>query len=193
MKKVISSLMLFVFSSASFAASFEIDKSHTSIDFKVAHMVISKVRGRFDEFQGTFEFDEKTNTLSNLKIKVAAKSLSTKDEKRDKHLRSADFFDVAKFTDIVFEIPTAKLKQGGSVEASGFLTMKGKKLPVSGEIELSGLGKAYGAQVLALELEGDIKRKDWGMTWNDTLDSGNLLVGDKVEIEVVLQAKKLAK
>lgn len=190
MYKLITALFMLQASLAT-AANYELDKSHTAANFDIAHMVISTVNGHFSEIDGKFAFDESSNKFSNLKIIVGAASINTNDEKRDKHLRSGDFFDVKKFPNIIFKLKEAKVIKGKAVQIKGQFTMLGKELPIKGTLKYKGSIDAYGVDVAAFQLEGTIKRKDWGLTWNDTLDSGAILIGDDVEISVEIQAKKV--
>lgn len=176
--------LLLLSSSVLFGAEFEVDRSHSSVGFKVKHMMVSNVNGVFKEFSGTIDYDRKTKKLKSINGEVIAKSVDTGIEKRDEHLRNEDFFDVAKF-------PKMNLK---SIEIKGNkavaeLTIKNITKKVNFEYEFGGeVTDPWGNNRIGLELEGKINRKDFGLTYNKTLETGGLLVGDEVKIHIELEA-----
>lgn len=185
MKKII--LTLLVLSSVVFASTYKVDLSHSKIGFKIKHLAISNVYGSFDNFDATINYDEKSRTLTKLESIVDAKSINTKNGKRDKHLRSDDFFDVAKFPDIKFQLLSIL---GDELTAN--LTIKGITKKVTFEYENNGIIKdPWGNTKLGFSFEGKIKRKDFNITWNKTLDAGSFVLGEKVKITVDIEAKKI--
>src|SRR4051794_21228416 len=168
------------------AGSWTIDPSHSEVGFTVRHLM-SKVRGQFEKFEGTLTTGdtlEQTRAVATIDLT----SVNTRDEQRDAHLRSADFFDVEKFGQMTF---TATSFDGAT--AVGELTIKGVTKPVELDVEFLGLGQdPWGNQRLGFEASTVINRKDWGVDFNIPLDGGRVLVGDKVSIELAVQAVREA-
>lgn len=182
---------LFCASTLGYAATWDIDPVHSHVGFKVRHLVISKVRGNFEKFSGTVIFDDKNveSLVANLEIDVA--SINTGEPKRDKHLRSADFFDAKNHPKMTFKSTRVKSAGKGKLEVFGILTMKGISKPVllnvegpSAEVKDPG-GNAH----RAFYLELTINRKDWGMMWNKSVEGTGAVVGDDIEIEIELELK----
>ncbi|WP_373072841.1 YceI family protein [Sulfurimonas sp.] len=166
-----------------FAGNYNVDVTHSNVSFKVKHMMISNVTGKFDKFKGNFVFDEKTKTLKSLYGEVEAASVNTENEKRDTHLRSADFFDVTKYPTLTLELTDI-----GSDEATGKLTIHGITKLVKFELETTGVIKdPWGNQRTGLSLEAKVNRQEFGLKWNDLLESGGLIVDDKVKIFIELE------
>lgn len=173
------------------ADTYNIDTTHTTVGFSIQHMVISKVKGRFNEFSGSIQVDPKANpsvTGANIVIKVA--SIDTANTKRDEHLRAPDFFDAAKFPDMTFE--TVKMeKKGNDYVAHGKLTMRGVTKEIALPFKLNGpITDPWGNTRVGIEARVTLNRKDYGLTWSKTLETGGLVVGDEVEIEIQLEAVK---
>jgi polyisoprenoid-binding protein YceI len=164
-----------------------LDPSHSSIEFAVRHMGLSTVRGRFTEFDAEIESDsEGAPTHVELTIDVA--SITTGDENRDNHLRSGDFFDVEKHPKIRF-VSTNVEEQGDSYQLEGDLTIRGTTKPVTLDVDLApARPDPFGNLRAAVVAEGEINRKDWGLTWNQVLEAGALLVAEKVKMSIDLQA-----
>ncbi|MCW9026408.1 MAG: YceI family protein, partial [Thiovulaceae bacterium] len=166
-----------------FAGNYNVDASHSSVGFKVKHMMISNVKGKFDKFSGSFVFDEKTKTLKSLQGEVEATSINTENAKRDNHLRSEDFFDVTNYPKL-----TLKITDVNGDSATGKLTIRGVTKVVKFELETSGVIKdPWGNTRTGLTLETKVNRQDYGLKWNDVLETGGLIVGDKVKISVELE------
>lgn len=180
--------------SLAFADSFKLDESHTHLGFKIRHLGFSNVRGKFDKFQGTGNFVEKTGKLSDLKVTIQASSINTNEPDRDKHLRSADFFDVAKFKELKFESTDIKYKGKKPTQITGKLTIHGITKTVTLDIEEWG-GKAedaWGNQRIAFEATGKIDRRDFGLTWNKGLKKvAGLTVGNDVTFVLDIQGIKI--
>jgi polyisoprenoid-binding protein YceI len=172
--------------------TWNIDASHTSVGFTVRHL-ISKVRGTFRAFSGTIDLDEQDVRRSSVRVEIDAASVDTREPKRDAHLRSPDFFDVEQHPKLTF-VSTQVLAEDGKVtQVIGDLTIHGVTRQVTLDVE--DLGRArdpWGNEKLAFEARTQINRKDFGLGWNAVLETGGFLVGDKVEIDLELQAAALA-
>jgi polyisoprenoid-binding protein YceI len=168
--------------------TWNIDTSHSGVHFTVRHMVIAKVRGAFDRWQGTFQFDEANPAASKVSVRIEAASVNTREEKRDAHLRSADFFDVENHPALTFE-STKVEKAGDGYRVSGNLTIRGVTKEVVLEVESLGKGKdPWGNERIAFQAQTSVNRKDFGLNWNQALEAGGVLVGEKVEIALDVQA-----
>ena len=170
-------------STALFAGTYNVDASHSNVGFKVKHMMISNVVGKFDTFNGSFEYDEKTKTLKSLVGDVTVASINTEDEKRDGHLKSADFFDEANFPKLTF-----KLDKVEKDAAYGKLTIKGVTKDVKLDLENNGTAiDPWGNTRVALALSGKINRTDFGLKWNKALETGGMLVDETVKLDVEIE------
>jgi polyisoprenoid-binding protein YceI len=168
--------------------TYKIDKSHSEAIFQVRHL-LTKVRGRFTDFEGAIEFNEADPEQSSVHFTVNAKSIDTAEPDRDTHLRSADFFDIEKFPQLSFVSTQIKKRGTESYDVTGNLMLHG----VTKEIVLpvAHLGKAkdpWGNERLGFEAETTLNRKDFGLTFNVTLETGGLLVGDEVKVSLQIQA-----
>ena len=167
------------------AAEWKVDASHTSVAFSISHLFTS-VQGRFDSFDGTIDFDPDDPSATVVRGKVAAESINTNNAKRDKHLRGGDFFDVEKFPEIRFE-STGGIEnmQGKKGELPGKLTIHGVTKPVVLDVKFLGRGKdPWGNERAGFQATLTIDRKDYGLNWNEVLETGGVLVGDEVEIRI---------
>lgn len=174
--------LLFLYSLPAAAGIFSLDPEHTQVGFSVKHMMITNVKGLFGAFKGGFEIDE-SGALISANIDIEASSIDTKIEKRDNHLRSPDFFDVATFPKITFKSISVKKNGGKGFIATGELTIREvtQKVSLEGEI-LGPIKDPWGNLRAGFWAKGRINRKDFGLIWNKVLESGGVLVGDKVEI-----------
>ncbi len=173
--------------------TWNIDNGHSPIEFTARHMMFTKVRGRFDEFQGTVNFDPEnlTNTSINLEIETA--SIKTNDKNRDNHLRSADFLDVENYPKMIFASKRVEQKDDTHGTLFGDLTIKDQTREVSIDVEYFGLQKdPWGNTRAAFSGSTTINRKDWGLTWNVALETGGFLVSDNVNINLEFQLVKQA-
>ena len=167
-------------------ATYKIDKSHSEIEFQVRHLV-TKVRGRFDDFEGTITFDENNPAGSSVEVTIQAASIDTNEKDRDTHLRSADFFDVEKFPTLNFK---SKSVNGGgeSYSVVGDLTIHGETREVTLPATFLGHAKdPWGNARVGFESELTINRKDFGLNWNAALEAGGFLVGDEIKISLSVQ------
>jgi polyisoprenoid-binding protein YceI len=179
------------------ATRWEFDRSHSSINFHVRHLMVSKVHGRFHDWSGVLDIDDADLSRSRVEVTIDAASVDTKDEKRDAHLKSADFLDVEKFPKLTFTGTKIERLADDAAKLHGDLTIHGVTKPVVLDVELSGRVKdPWGGTRAGFSAKTTISRKDFGLTWNVALEAGGLLVGDKVEIgleiEVVEAAAKAA-
>ncbi|MDH5561441.1 MAG: YceI family protein [Deltaproteobacteria bacterium] len=185
-------LLLFVSSGAYANENYQVDKAHSTIGFSVTHKMISNVRGNFTDFSASLNIDPKSNQIADINAAIKAASINTNLEKRDGHLRSADFFDVDKFPEITFK--SSKITSLGEKKyrVDGELTMKGIKKSISLEGKLKGIIKdsyqGKNMKVAGFEASGKINRKDFGIIWNKILDHGGVAVGDEVEILLDIEA-----
>jgi polyisoprenoid-binding protein YceI len=166
-----------------------IDRSHSEVAFQVRHL-LSKVRGRFTEFGGTIEFDEVNPQHSRVEVTIQATSVDTAEPDRDKHLRSADFFDVEKYPTLTFVSRSVTPAGGNRYDVHGDLAIHGVTQQVV--LPASYLGAAtdpWGNTKLVFEAELPLNRKDFGLTWNAALETGGFLVGDEVKVSLSIQAK----
>ncbi|MBO1003840.1 YceI family protein [Pseudogracilibacillus auburnensis] len=170
-------------------ATWNVDASHTNVGFSVKHMMVSKVRGRFTEVEGTIEGNPEDLTNAQINFKIHVSSIHTNSDDRDNHLRSADFFDVEKYPYITFS-STEIVKTGNNeYKITGDMTMKDVTKKATFEAEYVGSGKnPWGVDLAAFEVEGKVSRKEFGLTWNQTLETGGVLVGDDIKITLELQA-----
>jgi polyisoprenoid-binding protein YceI len=184
MKKLITTLVITALSSTILlAGTYNIDTSHSNVGFKVKHMMISNVIGKFDKFSGSFEYDEKTNTLKELSGTIKVDSINTANQKRDAHLKSAELFNAQKYSEIRFV-----LQKTDSEYAYGTLTMHGVTKDVKLDLENNGMVKdPWGNTRVGLELTGKLSRKDYGITWNTVLEAGGVAVGDTIKLDIQIE------
>lgn len=169
--------------------SLTIDTTHSSVGFVVRHMIVSKVRGQFGAFKGTIAYDPARLERSTVEVEIDAASIDTREPKRDAHLRSADFFDVEKFPTLAFRSTGVKRTNDDTLEVTGDLTMHGVTRPVTLVVDELGGGKdPWGNDRLAWSARVSVNRKDWGLNWNQLLEAGGVLVSDKIDIELEIQA-----
>mgnify|MGYP001582462887 CR=1 FL=1 len=165
-----------------------IDPSHSSIGFSARHLMFTKVRGTFATFSGEVELDPTAPEKGSATFVVEAASVATRDEKRDAHLRSADFFDAEKHPRITFASTRVTSKGDTRYAVRGDLTIRGTSKPVVLDVELAGVQKSpWGTNVAGLTATASIDRRDWGLVWNVPLESGGLLVSEKVDLDIELQ------
>ncbi len=170
----------------------EIDSSHSGIHFSVRHLVIAKVRGQFSRWSGALVVPDGDFSRASVEAVIDASSIDTGVADRDTHLKSADFFDVAQFPEIAFKATRVEAAQD-DLKLVGELTMKGVTREVALEVEQLGeLKDPWGNQRAAFSARTAIDRKDFGLAWNQVLETGGLAVGERVNIEIELQAVRQA-
>lgn len=183
MKLVKLGLASILAASALYAGTYNVDSSHSNVGFKVKHMMISNVTGKFDTFNGSFEYDEKTKTLKNLIGTIKVASINTENVKRDGHLKSADFFDANKHPNLTF-----KLDKISGDKAYGVLTMRGVSKNVVLDFENNGsIQDPWGNTRVGLALSGKVNRIDYGLKYNSVLEAGGVAVGEKVKLDIELE------
>jgi polyisoprenoid-binding protein YceI len=170
-----------------------IDGAHSGINFSIRHMVVSKVRGRFGKFSGTVDLDAADLTRSTINVAIDAASIDTGTVQRDHHLRSADFFDVERFPELRFRSTRIERAGGDRYRVVGELTIRDVTRDVTLDVEYGGQAKdPWGNERAGFLAKASIDRKDFGLGWNQVLEAGGLLVGDRVDIELEVQAVKAA-
>lgn len=188
MKRILKIIVaIFASFQLSQASEFIIDTGHSNVGFSVKHMMITNVTGKFKSFDAELVFDKEKKRFTKMVATIDASSIDTGIEKRDNHLRSADFFEVEKFPNIVFEMTDST-----DDTITGDLTIHGVTKPVVLEKTINGLIKDFqGNTRVGFTLEGTINRKDYGLKWNKILEGGGLTVGEEVKITVDAQAIEL--
>jgi polyisoprenoid-binding protein YceI len=174
------------------AGTWSVDPIHSSVGFSVKHLGIANVRGKFEDFHGTLEIGEGDETARASGI-VQGVSINTGDSGRDEHLRSADFFGVEQNPELRFDSTAINPVDDDTFEIVGDLTMNGVTKPITLTAEVQGTETdPWGNERVALEVSGQLNRGDWNMTFNQALGSGNLLVGEKVKLQLDISAVKKA-
>ena len=191
MKRFIAALPLLIAGLAhADAVEWKFDPSHTNVGFSVPHLVISSVEGRFREASAKVTLDDADLAKSQVSVEINAASIDTGDAKRDEHLKSPDFFDVKKFPKVTFK-STKITKAGAGYKLTGDLTIRDKTKAVTLDATLSAPVKTpWGNQARAAKVSGKIKRTDFGLTWNKALETGGVVVGDDVTINVSAEVTK---
>jgi polyisoprenoid-binding protein YceI len=173
------------------AATYEIDGVHSNVGFKIKHMMVSWVNGKFGKFSGSFDYDPKNPTALAITASIDADSIDTANVDRDKHLRAPDFFDTAKFKTIEFKSKKATKGKGGALKVTGDLTMHGVTKEVVLDVE--GLGEPvkdpfYGVLKTGATATTKVSRKEFGLTWSKAIETGGVVVGDEVTITLDIEA-----
>ncbi len=170
------------------ADTYTVDRVHTTVGFTARHLVINKVRGKFNDFSGTIVYDEQDIAKSSLQGTIQVASIDTDHEKRDKHLRSPDFFDAAGHPEITFQSKRIEKDDDGLVMI-GDLTMRGTTKEVRIPFEITGKIKdPWGQMRIGFEASLRIDRQEFGISYSKTMDNGGLIVGNRVNIELVGEA-----
>ncbi|MBX3233970.1 MAG: YceI family protein [Labilithrix sp.] len=178
--------------SPSGAVEWTLDGSHTSVTFGVRHMMVSTVRGEFQKVSGSVTFDRKNPERSSVTVDIDVASINTRDEKRDQHLRSADFFDVAKYPLITFRSKKVTPKSSEEFDVAGDLTIHGVTKEVVLKVEgLTGEhADPWGMVRMGASAKTKVKRSEFGMTWNAALEAGGILVGDEISIQLEVELQR---
>lgn len=176
---------------AQITGNYNVDPSHTRIGFVARHAMVTKVRGSFNEIEGSGHFDADHPENSSLKLTIKANSIDTRSPDRDAHLRSNDFFDMEKYPEISF-VSTAVEKVGDAdYKVTGDLTIKDVTKSVTVDFELDGpVVDPWGMTRIGLEGSTVVNRKDWGVNWNAALEAGGMLVSEKVTLEFDVAATR---
>jgi polyisoprenoid-binding protein YceI len=170
------------------AGTYTIDPTHTSVEFIGRHLMITKVRGRLPDVSGTITIDDEP-TRSHVEVEIQVATLDTGDAQRDDSLRSVDFFDVEHYPTITFRSTQVEPGTSETWMVTGDLTVRGVTRPVTLEVDFDGANASpFGDERIAFSAATDVNREDWGLTWNVALETGGVLVGKKVRIELNVQA-----
>lgn len=195
MKKVIRFItvcLLMALPTLSFATTWNIDPEHSNVGFKVKHLMVSNVKGSFDKYTGVVEINDKDITKSKVDVSIDTNSINTNVQKRDEHLRSADFFDVAKFPAMTFT--SKKVAKAGKdrLKVTGDLTLHGITRSVVLDVEgpSKEIKDPWGNIRKGATATTKINRKDFGLTWNKALETGGVVVGDEVTITLEIEMIK---
>ena len=166
-----------------------VDPTHSEITFRVKHLMITNVKGEFRKF--TAEIDGEDFRTAPVRVAIGAASIFTNEDKRDEHLRSADFFDAENHPELTFETKSFTRKSDEEYVLTGILTIKGVSKEVAFDVEFGGINKdPWGNEKAGFSLNGKINRKDWGLNWNAALETGGVLVSEEVRINAEVQFVK---
>jgi len=192
MKYIWIAVILLAMPSIVHAEGWELDKTHSSVEFTVRHMMVSDVRGQFKDFSVTLKADEKDITKSSVEATNAIAGIDTRDEKCDGHLKSPDFFDAEKYPTMTFKSKTIAKAGKGRYKMKVDLTIHSvtKEVVLDLEAPQKPVKSPWGTEVFAVQAYGKINRKDFGVNWNKVLDGGGLLVGDEVKIAINAELAK---
>ena len=192
MKKIILSLAITAIGFAASAQSkWNVDPTHSNVKFSVSHMVISEVEGSFSDFDGTLEAPGADFNNATIEFSVNVGSINTNSEQRDGHLKSADFFDAAKYPAMTFKSGSFRKTTGNNYVLDGNLTIKGITKKVTFDVTYGGTVKdPYGNTKAGFIAKGSIKRMDYGLTWSAVTEAGGLVVGDEVSIMFNIELAK---
>jgi len=192
MRKTLTLIALMVLIGAGSAAAqgtYSIDTAHSNVGFKIRHLV-ARVSGSFTEFDGTITADFQNLDASSVEFTIKAASIDTGNEKRDGHLRSADFFDVENHPEITFKSSKITKKDGDTYVVAGILNMHGVAQPVILDVDFLGEMQAMGGTRAGYEISTTLNRQDFEVSWNRSLDQGGVVLGDDVEVMINLEVVK---
>jgi polyisoprenoid-binding protein YceI len=176
---------------SSLTGDYTLDPAHSSVGFVARHAMVTKVRGSFNEVEGKGHFDADDPSRSHLEVTIKADSIDTRNADRDAHLRSNDFFDMETYPEIRFVSTGVERVDHDTYRVTGDLTVKGVTKPVSVDLEYTGAAlDPFGNQRIGLEGQVKVNRKDWGLNWNAALETGGVLVSEKVTLEFDISAIK---
>lgn len=173
------------------AATYDIDASHSSVEFKVKHLAISNVKGTFPSFSGVFDFEPGKPESWSVEATIDLASVDTGNEDRDDHLRNEDFFNTEKNPTMVFKSTGVKMEDDDEGLLMGTLTLNGKTLPVTLELEINGtVTDPWGNDRAGFSAEGKIDRRQWGLSYGKAMESGGLVIGHEVKISLEIEGIK---
>ncbi|HPF70419.1 MAG TPA: YceI family protein [Candidatus Krumholzibacteria bacterium] len=195
-KHVITALLALTVATGSLAtaraADYAIDPAHSSVGFQIKHLAIAKVNGTFSGFEGTIAFEEGKPGAWSVKATIPTASVDTGNKDRDDHLRSPDFFDAAAYPTMTFTSTAVTMTSATEGQLQGELTLHGVTRPVTLDLEFNGaVTDPWGNEKIGFSASGEIDRKDWGLTFNKTLDNGGLMIGDTVKISLEIEAARV--
>lgn len=184
-------LVSVILSTSLWADTYKLDLAHSEVEFSVRHMMISRTNGDFKQYEGMIEYDGKEISSLKFDITIDVASIDTKIEKRDEHLRGADFFEAKKFPTIRFVSTAIKNIKGKKFDAVGKLTVKGITKEVTIPMQFNGAATSpWGQSLIGLEGEFEIDRTEYGLTYSKALETGGLVVGKEITIEIQAEAIK---
>jgi polyisoprenoid-binding protein YceI len=173
--------------------AWQIDPNHSAIQFSARHMMIATVRGQFERFTSTIEANEQDPTQSRVEVQIDAASLNTRNDHRDADLRGPNFLDVDHFPSITFKSTRIEQVDAAHGRMTGDLTIHGETHPVVLDMEYTGQAKSpWGTTAAGFNAHTKINRKDWGLTWNAVLETGGVLVGEEITIDIEVELVKQA-
>ncbi|MBX3168757.1 MAG: YceI family protein [Candidatus Eremiobacteraeota bacterium] len=170
-------------------ASYKVDPAHSSVVFNIRHLV-SQVEGRFRDFQGSIDYDQKDPRNSKVSFTVKADSIFTDNEKRDAHLKGDDFFAVDKYPNLTFQSKKVSPRGPNKLDVLGTLTIHGVSKDVLVPVQVLGIGPGFQGEVAGFRSDFTINRKDFGIVWNSKLDKGGSVLGEDVEVRLLVEAGK---
>ncbi len=171
--------------------TWQIDYSHSSVNFTARHMMISKVRGRVETWEGSVNLNLDNPAETAVSVTVDLSSVNTRDPQRDGHLVSPDFFNVAEYPTMTFQSTRVEKIDADTAKLIGDLTIRGITREVVLDVEYAGEAKSpWGTTSAGFSASGSLNRKDWGLNWNQALETGGVLVGEKINIEIELELVK---
>jgi polyisoprenoid-binding protein YceI len=173
------------------SGTYSVDASHSRLGFQARHAMVTNVRGHFQQFEGTATLDQADPSRSSAEFTVQVASITTSAEQRDDHLRSGDFFDVATYPTMTFRTTSVQPSGEDTYQVTGDLTIRDVTRPVTVDLEFTGAAKdPWGQTRVGLEGNAVINRKDWGLVWNTALETGGVLVSEKIKIDIELSLVK---
>lgn len=192
--KLLTTSLMLLLAPAAFADTYTVDATHTSVSFKVRHMMVSYTKGKFTKFEGTLNLDDKAPEKSEINVTIDASSVNTELKDRDEHLRSPEFFDTAKYPNITFKSKKVKVVNPHEWKVTGDITIRGVTKEVV--LNVSDIGKdvkdPWGNVRRGAVASTKVNRKDFGLQWNKTLEAGGVAVGDDVLIDLDIELIKKA-
>jgi polyisoprenoid-binding protein YceI len=175
------------------SGTYSVDVSHSRLGFQARHAMVTNVRGHFEQFEGTATLDQSDPAKSSAEVTVQVASITTSNQQRDDHLRSGDFFDVATHPAMTFRSTSIQRTGDDTYQVSGDLTIRDVTKPVTVDLEFTGAAKdPWGQTRIGFEGSAVLNRKDWGLVWNTALETGGVLVSEKIKIDVELSLVKNA-
>ncbi|GAA0660610.1 YceI family protein [Streptomyces thermocarboxydovorans] len=178
---------------AALTGDYTIDPAHTTLGFTARHAMVTNVKGEFREFSGTLHLDGTDPSKSTASIDVVMDSIDTGNADRDNHLRSAEFFDTEKYPTMTFRSTNAEALGGDHYRITGDLTIRDVTKPITIDLEFNGAAKdPFGNERVGFEGKAEILRSDWGLTWNAALETGGVLVSDKIKLNFDISAIRKA-
>ena len=191
-RSLLTGLLIVAVAATAQADQWKVDPVHSSVQFKVSHLVIAKVTGQFGEFDATMNFDGKDVSTGNVEMTMKMASISTDNENRDEHLKSADFFDAEKYPEIVFKSKKVIKGDGGKFQLVGDMTMRGVTKEVTFDCEYHGSVEMKGTVKSGFTATATINRQDFGVSYSQVLDNGGLAVGNDVDITLELEFDRVS-